>query len=173
MIAYCKDFVRRPDGSCFNKSSGLPWLEPDCKYRWDANYACSAAVPFGGITFQAYLQAAELLFDREMKAEKKTVFIMTDDGAWVDQEKKVYLDSSSWNIHVMPAPPKHRTRATINGVTLFASIELVQQCSGLVGHSVSAFTVLLRALMCVKHGPVHNIRYGECPKFYDFAKLSE
>ena len=168
MIKYCNEFVRRPDNTCYNRTNGAP-IEPDCQNYWDHNYACASAVPFGGITMEAYLKAAELLMDNP-KSGSKTVFIVTDDGAWVEQESKPFL--GEWAMQVLPAQPNHRSRATINGVTLFASIELLQQCSGLVGHSVSAFTTLLRALMCIRHGPKNNLRFGECPKFYDFAKTA-
>jgi hypothetical protein len=168
MLKYCSEFVRISRKECHNKTDGKP-IEPDCRNGWDFDYACNSAVPFGGITFAAYLKAAALLMDNTINVTK-TVFIMTDDGAWVDQEKQPFV--GEWNIQVLPAQPRHRSRATINGVTLFSSIELVQQCTGLVGHTVSAFTVLLRAMMCIRHGPKNNIRFGECPKFYDFRALS-
>jgi hypothetical protein len=172
MIKYCSEFVRKPGGEkgdiCYNKTDMQP-IEPDCQNGWDTDFGCSSAVPFGGISFASYLKAAELLID-SAQGGNKTVFIMTDDGAWVDQEKLPFV--SEWNIQVLPAQPRHRSRATINGVTLFSSIELVQQCVGLVGHTGSAFTVLLRAIMCMRHGPKNNIRFGECPKFYDFQRLA-
>jgi hypothetical protein len=167
MLKYCSEFVRKPNG-CYNKTDMQP-IEPDCQNHWDFDYACNSAVPFGGISFEAYLKAAALLMDGTIDGPK-TVFIMTDDGAWVDQEKLPFV--GEWNIQVLPAQPRHRSRATINGVTLFSSIELAQQCTGLVGHTVSAFTVLLRAIMCTRHGPKNDIRFGECPKFYDFRSLA-
>ena len=169
MLKYCNEFVRRPDDSCYNRTNGEP-IEPDCRNHWDYDYACISAVPFGGISFEAYLKAAALLMD-EPRNGTRTVFIMTDDGAWVDEQKLPFMND--WNIHVLPAQPKHRSRATINGVTLFSSIELVQQCTGLVGHSGSAFTILLKTLMCFRHGPKNSIRFGECPKFFDFRELSD
>lgn len=171
MLKYCQDFVRNPDGSCYNRTNNQP-IEPDCGNGWDIDYGCTTAVPFGGISFGDYLKAADTLIGPNMFGnQSRTVFIMTDDGEWVKRESQPYL--KNWTIHTMPAQPKHRSRATINGATLFASMELVQQCSGLVGHSLSAFTVLLRAIMCVKHGPKNNIQFGKCPKFYDFGTLSD
>ena len=167
MIKYCNEFVRNSDDTCYNRTNGKK-IQPDCRLHWDYDYGCPSAVPFGGITMQAYLNAAELLLNNRTTGFK-TVFIITDDGAWVEQESRPFRDE--WAIQILPAQPMHRSRATINGVTLFSSIELVQQCSGLVGHSSSAFTILLRVLMCTRHGPRNGIRFGECPKFYDFGVL--
>lgn len=135
----------------------------------DKVYGCGSAVPFGGIPFEAYLRAAALLLE---PGQPKVAFVVTDgDGRWIDEQRK-QRHMHAWTIHVLPAHPLHKLRATINGATLFASIELIQQCSGLVGHSSSTFALLLRALMCVRHGPSNNTRFGECPKYYDFRELS-
>lgn len=172
MIKYCEEFVRRPDGTCYNRTNNEP-IEPDCANRLDAAYGCGHAIPYGGITFDMYLRAAEVLLNATgtNTSSLRRVFIMTDDGEWVNEEKKRFKDS--WIINVMPAEKKHRSRATINGVTLFASIELMQHCSAMVGHTGSAFTNLVRSMMCVRHGPKNSIRFGECPPFFDFRYTGE
>ena len=166
MMKYCKEFVVDGGGEkCHNRTTGEPLAEA-CVHYFD--FACNSAAPFGAITLDAYLKAAELLL--ENPSDPKIAFIITDDGHWVTSESKRFKDE--WEIHVFPAQPRHRSRATVNGVTLFSSIEVLQQCNGLVGHSVSAFTVLLQAIMCVRHGPRNNMRFGECPKFFDFRELA-
>lgn len=168
MLKFCHEIVRDSTGRiCHNRTTGEPIID-DCRRGYD-NYACASAAPFGAITMDSYLKAAELLLN-DANDGRKTAFIITDDGAWVEEEIKRF--TADWDIHLFPAQPNHRSRATVNGVTLFASIELMQQCGGLVGHTVSAFTVLLRAIMCVRHGPINDMRFGHCPKFFDFRSLA-
>ena len=168
ILKYCHEIVlNSSDGNFYNRTTGERILERTPRKDY-FNFACGSAIPFGAITMDAYLKAADLLFEKPWDGPK-TVFIITDDGAWAAEESKRFLHD--WEIHIFPAQPNHRSRATINGVTLFASIEQLQQCSGLVGHTTSTFTQLLRAIMCVRHGPRNRMRFGECPKFFDFREL--
>ena len=166
MMKFCQEFVLDEGNSCHNRTTGGP-IEGSCGHYH--NYGCHTPVPFGAITMEAYLKAAELLLEKPHEG-RKTAYIITDDGAWVSAEISQFM--KDWDIYVFPAQPNHRSRATVNGVTLFASMEVLQQCSGLVGHSTSAFTMLLRAIMCVRHGPRYDMRFGECPKFFDFGSLA-
>jgi hypothetical protein len=165
LLKFCKEFIRTDNG-CSNSTTGASI--PHCSNDIDLDYGCSTAIPFGAITFNQYIQAAQSLV--QDSDQRPDIFIITDDGKWVKTESKAY--KKEWNIHIFPAPPNHREPSTANGANVFASFQLAQQCSGLVGHHGSAFTQLIHMYMCYQHRINGKVLFGECPATFDFSVLA-
>lgn len=145
------------------------------QYRYDYfGLGCQTAIPYGGLSFDMYMSAANIIRDNMLKADGvsvSTIVVMTNDHGWSVNQSKAYL--TDWKVHVMPQPPHFRGSSVEHGVINQASIELTQQCSALVGHFNSAFTRLLFFYMCYRHGPLDDLTFSQCPIRFDFGGLAK
>lgn len=164
---FCREFLRHPNETCSNATTGA--VIPHCAAGLDLDYGCDSAIPFAAITFDMYVRAARTLVE-DTPGQRMTLFVITDDGAWVRREARA--TRGSVNVHVMPAPADHRTPSSASGANVFASLQLAQQCSALVAHSGSAFARLIRDHMCFRHRALGKTRFGACPPMFDFRALA-
>ena len=155
IIEWCDKFVHFPNGTCADRYGQVMGC---VKYK---NYGCSSN-PFGYMSFKDYIHAASLVLPHV-----KNIFIMTDDGPWVEHHKPSVEDK--YNIYTIHGSNMHSADSVANGVTFFASIEAARQCSGFVGHSGSAVYGLMMQYMCTRHGPEGRRKYGQCPPAFNFG----
>lgn len=169
MIEHCKYIVSH----CMNETNTTEFIRSGpfygcIQYQFDYfGLGCHTAVPYGGLSFDMYMKAAEII--SKNTDGTKTIVVMTNDHAWSVEKSLAYL--SDWKIHVTPQPPHFRGSSVEHGVINQGSIELTQQCSSLIGHYGSAFTQLLERYMCFRHGPSNDLKFGTCPIRFDFSEL--
>lgn len=121
---------------------------------------CLGSNPFGGLYLQDYLDKVSLLVNT------KNVFIMTDDGEWLNDQMK--LVSKEWKILTIPGRINSRginVNSTKNGVDFFTSIAISRKCSGFIGHWGSSVSVMIYNAMCY----MYKNYTGICPPGYDFS----
>lgn len=163
--------IRRHDRQLDGVDNMLDWCDklrngtcveaPGAPCRFPEDHACDLN-PFGYIQFKHYIHAAASL-----NPNNKNIFIMTDDGPWVEKHKHNF--KHKYNIYSIHGSHRHSNNSVANGVNFFASIEAARQCSGFVGHSRSAIFGLMMKYMCMMHGPVGSRVYGQCPISFDFG----
>lgn len=158
MIEWCDKFVHYPNGTCADRFG----KKRDCTLHY-IGFACDLN-PFGYIHFKHYIHAASLILPNV-----KNIFIMTDDGPWVEHHK--HSVQHKFNVYTIHGTNYHSKESVANGVNFFASIEAARQCSGFVGHSRSAIYALMMRYMCTRHGPEDKRKYGQCPPAFDFARI--
>jgi hypothetical protein len=156
MIEWCDKFVHYPNGTCADRYGQTR----DCVFHY-IGYGCDLN-PFGAIHFKHYIHAASLILPNV-----KNIFIMTDDGPWVEHHK--HSVQHKFNVYTIHGTNYHSKNSIANGVNLFASIEAARQCSGFVGHSRSAIYGLMMQYMCTRHGPEGRRKYGQCPPAFNFG----
>lgn len=81
----------------------------------------------------------------------------------------VRMEELDLNIFAFVASPTHRDHSTASTVEFWASLQLAQQCQGLVGHFASASTSLIHKLMCFRHA---GSNFLMCPTAYDIGKAA-
>jgi hypothetical protein len=127
-----------------------------------SDLGCFSLHPFGGVSLQDYLDRASKL------RNVKTAFVLTDDGPWLEEQKKNHIEPG-WNIYTIPARGDSRKHdsphATENGVDFFASMALARQCSAFVGHWGSGVTHVTFHNMCYQHAG----HIGMCPPACDIG----
>lgn len=155
MHDWCTKHARQKNNTCLDHLTGA-WSENVCN-RW-YDMGCHSKTPFGTLHLKDYLAAAKIV-----RNTSSNVFIMTDDSKWLAAEMEAF--KGEWNIFTMPIARLHRKASIENGVTFLSSLALVRECSGLVGHSVSAIYNLLVRQMCARHAG----KFGVCPPTFDFA----
>ena len=117
-------------------------------------------------SFGDYMAKASELLGKVSGAAggKQTVFIMTDDPAWVEQNKKKHPDLDIFSIggHGQPESAGQQ-KATNDAIDLFASLQLAARCSVMVGNFDSNISGLMFEYMCY-----HN-KDKQCPLFHSFG----
>lgn len=150
-----------------------------------SDYGCWDAHSFGELTLVDYLKKAWLLLPLITN-----VFVMTDDGPWLEKEiaglsvtladrnvvdgigignsNKSNLNLSSYTIGMLPAEPNSRARGK-NGtkytVDFWTSIAVARHCQGFVGHFSSGLAHFVYNAMCFQHG--HST--AQCPPGADIG----
>lgn len=165
--------IRRHDRNLKGVKNMLDWCDkllnhtcierPGAPCKDIAGLACDLN-PFGYIQFKHYLHAASALVP-----DIKNIFIMTDDGPWIEKHKHNF--KHKYNIYSIYGSNYNTADSVANGVNFFASIEAARHCSAFVGHSRSAIYELMMSYMCTMHGPEGSRVYGECPIAFDFAVI--
>lgn len=158
---FCHEFLRLPDGTCKNRSTGA--VIPHCMLGLDYDLGCHSAIPYGGITFDQYIRAARKI------SSSKNILVLTEDGGWV--KSSLRADYKDLNIYTFSAPANHRSPSNFNGANVFATFELAQQCHGFVAHLGSAFSQLILRYMCFHHHSSEKSVFGKCPDVFDFSEL--
>jgi len=159
MLEWCDKFVHFPNGTCADRYGKAR----ECTLHY-IGFACDLT-PFGYIHFKHYIHAASLILPHV-----KNIFIMTDDGPWVEHHK--HSVQHKFNVYTIHGTNYHSKESIAGGVNFFASIEAARQCSGFVGHSRSAIYSLMMKYMCTRHGPLGKRKYGKCPPAFDFGRIS-
>jgi hypothetical protein len=131
-------------------------------------FGCHTPVPFGALTFDNYMKAAEMI-NNATAGSVKTILVMTNDHDWSVNQSKSY--AKDWTIHVTPQPPNFRGSSVMHGIINQGSIELTQQCDSLIGHYGSAFTNVIFQYMCVRHGTIDDFKFRKCPTRFDFSEI--
>jgi hypothetical protein len=150
MTEFCKGMRRVEGNDCVNDKGE--------KFRCSSveDLGCLRLNPFGAVSLQEYLTLAYSLHN------VTNAFILTDDGPWVEDQKKNHIEPG-WNVYTIPARDDKRSsaspQATENGVDFFASMALARQCSAFVGHWGSGVTHLTFHQMCHQHAG----KIGICP----------
>ena len=119
---------------------------------------CRGVNPFGALSLNDYLERSYKLLPT------RNVFVMTDDGAWLKQQKTLLPAEAGWNIYELPAPKERYSSA--NGLEFFTSVALARKCNALVGNFMSGVSMLVHEAMCVHHAN----KVGECPPVVDIGK---
>lgn len=128
-------------------------------------------MPFGSLNFTHFLAAADHLRNHDDTVKDiKNIVIMTNDHEWARNESMKY-SHTDWKFSILPQPPPVRGSSVNHGVHNLGDVEMVQQCSALIGHFGSAFTSMVYQFMCFKHGPSDVLSYGVCPSAFDFNTL--
>jgi hypothetical protein len=134
-----------------------------------ANYGCKLTLPYGAASLEHFINASLVL-----SPNAKTLFLSTDDEAWVSKAISEYLaqpnnliDKLKLTLHYFNPPSNHRSAPSIDiAAMLFATIELGRQCEGFVGHLTgSAVAQFFYESMCYHH----NGKYLSCPPLFDLA----
>ena len=159
IIEWCDKFVHYPNRTCADRYG----KKRDCVMHY-IGFACDLT-PFGSIHFKHYIHAAALILPHV-----KNIFIMTDDGPWVEHHK--HSVQHKFNIYTIHGSNYHTKNSVAGGVNFFASVEAARQCSGFVGHSRSAIYKLMLQYMCTRHGPEGGRKFGQCPPTFDFGQIS-
>jgi hypothetical protein len=144
--AWCKDHPNDTDVGC-----GYP------EETW-----------WAGLTLERYLKRAQEHFDE--LGGGNTVFVMTQDATWVDEQMKIYQNASKrYNIYRMaggrdgnmdsPGLKYTRSVQTENTVIFWTSVMLAQRCNAFVGGWGSDVSKLVHRNMCYQHGD----EIGVCP----------
>ena len=158
MFEYCKGFQHFPNGTCADRHGKVVGC--------DAGYVALGChgIPFGAVKLEHFLQAADVVLPGN-----RNVYIMTDDGPWVEKEKVRF---PNWNVYAHYGSHRHSEHSVKNGVNFFATIQLAQQCSAFVGHGGSAIFGLTKKFVCSEHGPRGNKVYGQCPTMFSFGEFN-
>lgn len=167
--AYIKEFcLNATNSTVFTPSNGAIFSCAQFKFDY-YGLGCHSAVPYGGLSFDMYMKAAEIISKNTNGV--KTILVMTNDHSWSVDSSKAY--ESQWDILVSPQPPHFRGSSVDHGVINQGSIELTQQCDSIIGHFDSAFTNLLFNYMCFRHGSSDDLKFGTCPTRFDFSALAD
>ena len=123
---------------------------------------------WAGLTLERYLKRAQEHFDE--LGGGNTVFVMTQDATWVDEQMKIYQNvSKRYNIYRMaggrdgnmdsPGLKYTRSVQTENTIIFWTSVMLAQRCNAFVGGWGSDVSKLVYRNMCYQHGD----EIGVCP----------
>ena len=123
--------------------------------------------PFGAFKLVDYLHRA-----RQVYANTSNVFVMTDDGPWLEKEIQLLSSSkSAWSryqVGYLPAQEESRAETrrdhqaanyTRYSVDFWTSIAIARTCQGFVGHFGSGVASFVYAAMCYQHGE----QSAKCP----------
>lgn len=128
MHEYCASVWRpskKEQSICINKNTNQTM---DCHHLLDIG--CFHEKSYGELSLQNYL-------DRAYQIHKsKNIFVLTDDGKWLEEEKKKI--DVNWNVFYIHAKENSRFHehpsATENGIDIFASVAMARECQAFVGH---------------------------------------
>jgi hypothetical protein len=136
-------------------------------------------VAFGQLDIFHVIEKVDILLNFKNGKKVRNLVVMTDDPKWLMNETiKLKQKHPEWNVYSLGLPKDLMTNidekndstardgipSTASGVELFASRQLIQQCSAFIGHFGSSAASLLFESMCLKHnGWVHT-----CPPVYNF-----
>ncbi len=190
VLEYCKNATNPNENpkKCVLKPGGPLVSGRQCE-SWDKG---CGTYPFQLIKLEDVVTRTPSLVGPHIK----NMVIATDDPSWLNYQIQVMKTKHpDWNIYSLPDPSqsaqakpvydangdevllenepyrgylKMRTKmGTQSGVFMFASLQLMRQCSGLFAHFDSQFAEYVLQQMCVQHA---NKKYV-CPPTFDFRLL--
>ena len=121
---------------------------------------------FAVITLDDYLKRARVHLDA--LGGGNDVFIMTDDGPWVEESAANSMLAKEFNIRLISADPleqdafnldEHVNMKLSETLSFWASVQLCQTCNAFVGHFASSVSQLVYRWMCNQHANTT----GVCP----------